>query len=93
MGFSHVRKVSSRFEYILPILSLRLRIILKVVGMDAELNSLSNGDIFEGGHRAKIGLLPQIHPTPLVYPTNIRFDRWDDSKSGWNRCRIKFSIK
>jgi hypothetical protein len=26
---------------------------LKVVGIDAKLNSLSNGDIFNGGHRAK----------------------------------------
>jgi hypothetical protein len=27
--------------------------ILKVVGMDAELNSLSNGGIFKGDHRTK----------------------------------------
>jgi hypothetical protein len=26
---------------------------LKVIGMDAELNSLSNGNIFKVGHRAK----------------------------------------
>jgi hypothetical protein len=41
----------------------------------------------------KVGLLPQIHPIPLVYPANIRSDTWDDSKSGWDRCKIKFSIK
>ncbi len=38
-----VKKVSSGFEYLLLIFSLRLGLILKVVGMDAELNSLSNG--------------------------------------------------
>jgi hypothetical protein len=53
LGENHVRKVRSRFECFLLIFALRLGMILKVVGMDAELNSLSNGDIFEGGHRAK----------------------------------------
>jgi hypothetical protein len=38
-----VKKVSSGFEYFLLIFSLRLGLILKVVEMDAELNSLSNG--------------------------------------------------
>jgi hypothetical protein len=41
------------FEYILLIFVLRLGLILKVVGLDVELNPASNGDIFEGGHRAK----------------------------------------
>src|SRR5438132_607956 len=49
----YVRKVSSGFEYFLLIFVLRLGMTLKVVGIDAELNSLSNGDIFNWGHRAK----------------------------------------
>jgi hypothetical protein len=49
----NVRKVGSRFDYILLIFALTLGMTLKVVGIDAKLNSLSNGDIFNGGHRAK----------------------------------------
>jgi hypothetical protein len=41
------------YEYILLIFALRLGLILKVVGLDVELNSASNGDIFEGSHRTK----------------------------------------
>ncbi len=41
------------YEYILLIFALRLGLILNVVGLDVELNSASNGDIFEEGHRAK----------------------------------------
>ncbi len=48
-----VRKVSSGFEYFLLIFALRLGLTLKVVGLDAELNSLSNSGIFNEGHRAK----------------------------------------
>jgi hypothetical protein len=51
----HVRKVSSGFEYFLLIFALRLGLAPKVVGLDTELNSLSNGSIFNGGHRAKKG--------------------------------------
>ncbi len=53
VGPYHVRKVSSGFEYFLLIFALRLGLILKVVGVDAELNSLSNSRIFKGDHRAK----------------------------------------
>jgi hypothetical protein len=44
----NVRKVSSGFEYFLLIFALRLRLTLKMVGLDAELNSLSNGGTFKG---------------------------------------------
>ncbi len=55
-----VRKVTNRFEYFLLIFTLRLGMTLKVVGIDVELNSLSNGDIFKGGHRAKkLGFYPK----------------------------------
>ncbi len=47
--------VTMFYEYILLIFALRLRLILKVVGLDVELNSASNGDIYEGGHRTKKG--------------------------------------
>ncbi len=33
--------------YILLIFALRLGLVLKVVGLDAELHSLSNGDVFK----------------------------------------------
>ncbi len=66
---------------------------LKVVGMDAELNSLSNGGIFQGVIGQKIGFSPQTHPIPLMYPADIRSETLDDSKSGWDGCRIKFSIE
>jgi hypothetical protein len=56
----YVRKVSSRFEYILLIFALRLEMTLKVVGVDAELNSLSNGSIFKGVIGQKIGLSPKM---------------------------------
>jgi hypothetical protein len=49
---THVRKVSSGFEYFLLIFALRLGLTLKVVELDAELNSLSNGSIFNRSHRA-----------------------------------------
>jgi hypothetical protein len=45
--------VTMFYEYILLIFALRLGLILKVVGLDVELNSASNGDIFEGCHWAK----------------------------------------
>jgi hypothetical protein len=51
--FFHIRKVSSGFEYFLPIFAIRLGQSLKVFGLDAEFNSASNGDIFEGDYRAK----------------------------------------
>jgi len=51
----NVRKVSSGFEYFLLIFAIRLGQSLKVFGLDAGLNSASNDDIFEGGHRAKKG--------------------------------------
>ena len=40
-----VRKVSSGFEYFLLIFIMVLGLVLKVVGLDEELNSESNGDI------------------------------------------------
>ncbi len=53
----NVRKVSSGFEYFLLIFAIQLGQSLKVLGLDAEFNSASNGDIFEGGHWAKNGVL------------------------------------
>jgi len=51
----HATKVSSGFEYFLLIFSLRLGLIIEVVGLDAELNSLSNGGIFSGDIGQKTG--------------------------------------
>jgi hypothetical protein len=52
----HVRRVSSRFEYFLQIFTPESVLVLKVIVLDAELNSASNGDIFKGSHRANRGL-------------------------------------
>jgi hypothetical protein len=51
----YVRKVSSGLEYFLRIFGLRIGLTLKVVDLDAELNSLSNGDIFKWVYRTKHG--------------------------------------
>jgi len=51
-----VRKVSSGFEYFLLTFALRLGLTLKVVGLDAELNSLSNSGIVNEGGRAEKGV-------------------------------------
>ena len=53
-------KVRSRFEYFLLIFTLRLELILKVVGLDAELNSLPNAAIFKG----EVASHP--HPQPRI---------------------------
>jgi hypothetical protein len=50
-----VKKVSSRFEYFLQIFAAEFVLILKMVVLDTELNSASNGDVFKEGHRAKSG--------------------------------------
>ncbi len=55
-----VRKVSSRFEYFLQIFPAEFVLVLKMLVLDTELNSASNGDVFKGGHRAKRGLSPEI---------------------------------
>jgi len=67
---------------------LRLGLTLKVVRLDLELNSLSNGDIFKWGHWAKSGGFAQnteflypILPLLLVYPADIHFEIWAHSKS------------
>jgi len=56
----NLRKVTSRFEYFLLIFALRLELILKVVGLDAELNSVSNAAIFKG----EVASHP--HPQPRI---------------------------
>ncbi len=48
------------YEHTLLIFALRLGLTLKVVGLDVELNSASNGDIFEGGHQAKKGMRVRV---------------------------------
>ncbi len=82
------------------ILGLRLGLALKVVGLDVELNSLSNGDIFKwrywtrsGGSAQNTEFLYPILPILLVYPADIHFETWTHSRSSWARCRIKFSIE
>src|SRR5205085_2590721 len=55
------------YWYILLIFVLRLGMTLKVVGIDAELNSLSASGSFKGSHRAKNRVL-----TPnTLYSTNV----------------------
>jgi hypothetical protein len=53
----HVKKVSSRFEYFLQIFAAEFVLILKVVVLDAEINSASNCDIFKGviGQKEDLG--------------------------------------
>ena len=41
----NVRKISSGFEYFLLIFVIVFGLVLKVVGLDVELNSESNGDV------------------------------------------------
>jgi hypothetical protein len=64
----YVRKVSSGFEYFLLIFALRLGLILKVVGLDAGLNSLSNGGILksEGGGGVRVLLILTSSPLHLI---------------------------
>jgi hypothetical protein len=53
----YVNKVSSGFEYSLLTFAPTLGLAFYMLGSDAELNSASNGDMFEGeGHRPKIGI-------------------------------------
>jgi hypothetical protein len=46
----HVRKVSRRFKYFLKIFGPESVLVLKVVVLDAELNSALNGDTSKGDH-------------------------------------------
>ncbi len=57
----NVRKVSSRFKYFLLIFVLRLEVILKMIGLDAELNSLLNAAIFKG--EGALTLILNLAPT------------------------------
>jgi hypothetical protein len=56
----YVRKVSSGFKYFLLIFAIQLGQSLKVFGLDAELNSASNADIFEGVIRQKKGMRVRV---------------------------------
>ncbi len=66
---------------------------LKVVVLDAELNSASNGDRFKGGHWAKMGVLGQNTGFWLVYPADIHSWTCAGSESGCAGCRIKFCVE
>jgi hypothetical protein len=84
---NYVRKVSSGFEYFLLIFALRLVMALKVVGLDTELNSATNGDIFEGDHRAKKG-----EGEILTFSSSTFFCPMTSLENITIRCRIKFCI-
>ncbi len=67
---SSVKKISSGFQYFLLIFALRRGLTLKLVALNTELNSLSNGDVFKGCHWTKNwALIP--NSAFLVYSTNI----------------------
>ena len=55
-----VSDVRTIFEFFLPRFAQRLVLTLKVVVLDAELNSLSNGTRFDRGHRQKKGVFSLI---------------------------------
>ncbi len=50
--------VGTIFEFFLPRFAQRLVLTLKVVVLDAKLNSLSNGTRFDRGHRQKKRVFP-----------------------------------
>jgi hypothetical protein len=54
-GKFHVSEVSTIFAFFLSRFAQRLVLTLKMVVLDAELNSLSNGARFDRGHRLKSG--------------------------------------
>ena len=56
----NVGKVSTIFEFFASEFAFRLGLALYLVGLYAELNSASNGAIFEWGHRAKNSLILKI---------------------------------
>jgi hypothetical protein len=84
----NVRKVTSRYEYFLLIFALRLGMTQNEVGIDTELKSLSNGDIFKAGHRAKnrvftqlgvrIPTVTQPHTLTLKHARFIHFSQTND---------------
>ena len=51
--FFYASKVSNRFEFFQSGFASEVVLILETVVLNAEFYSLSNGIIFEGGHRAK----------------------------------------
>jgi hypothetical protein len=55
---------------------LRLGMTLEMVSIDAQFNSVLNGDIFKEVVGEKIWFSSQIHPIPLVYPADIRSETW-----------------
>ena len=52
---TEVNKVSTRYEFFLSGYAYGVVLILNVVALDAEFYALSNGVIFNGCHRVKIG--------------------------------------
>jgi hypothetical protein len=67
----YVRKVSSRFEYFLQIFTPEPVLVLKVVVLDAKLNSTSNGDIFKERSLGKKRNFGQNTGFGLVYSADI----------------------
>jgi hypothetical protein len=55
-----VRKVCSGFEYFLLVLDSASVMTLRVVGMDVEFDSLSNGTTLKAIMGQKVGILPEI---------------------------------
>ena len=93
----HVGKVSTIFEFFASGFAFRLGLALYLVGLYAELNSASNGAIFEWGHRAKNSLIFKIvtflRTFPKVFRVRIRSLTWVGSTIGWVEFRIQFCVE
>ncbi len=90
------RKVTSKFQYFLQILAPEFVLVLKIVVLNAKLNSTSNGDISNGGSSDKNGKVEAKYwffPIFLIYPANIHFYTCADCESGCNGWRIKFYVE
>ncbi len=92
-----VGKVSTRFGFLLSGFAILLGLFLKRLGLDAELNSASNGAISTRGHRRKSATCAQNTGFPRecfkVFAVQIRYTTWVISKTTWVMCRIKFCIE
>ena len=73
---SNASKVSTRFEFFQSGFASEAVLILETVVLNAEFYSLSNGIIFEAGHRAKNATFRQ----------NTNFHQWKKSKKESISC-------
>ena len=75
----YASKVSTRFEFFQSGFASEAVLILETVVLNAEFYSLSNGIIFEAGHRTKNATFPQ----------NTNFHQWKKVKKKVFLVRIR----